>query len=49
MVKVTDLTYRRNFFISLIENFGKTKNVLEDLNGAQGYTLGEMDKNLNKI
>lgn len=42
-------TYRRNYFLALIENFGKTKKVMEDLNSAQGYTLGEMDKNLDKI
>jgi hypothetical protein len=42
-------TYRRNYFIALMEGFTRTKDVLKDLEGAQGYTLTELDKKLKTL
>jgi hypothetical protein len=42
-------TYRRNYFIALMEGFTRTKDVLKDLNNAEGYTLTEMEKRLKTL
>lgn len=37
-------TYRRNYFLGLMNSMSKTKDVLKDLQGSEGYTFVELQK-----
>jgi TP901 family phage tail tape measure protein len=42
-------TYRRNYFLALMNGFTKTKDVLKDLENAEGYTIAELDKKVKTL
>jgi TP901 family phage tail tape measure protein len=42
-------TYRKNYFLALMNGFTKTKDVLKDLENAEGYTIAELDKKVKTL